>query len=130
MGWGLAAAWLAVASLVLVTFGTGAQAWANLAEYKSARRAIGQATLDALRGAQDVGYLLSIVTRGDPGLTFIIAAFMFLMPHKLREVRARGGEEAVQMARFLRSAEVWAILMVGSALALVAAAIQLALTYQ
>ena len=130
MGWGLAAAWLTVASLVLLTFGTGAQAWANLAEYKSARSTIGKATLDAIREAADVGPLLSIIIKADAHLTGIILAFMYLMPHKLREIRASGGEEAVQMARFLRSAEVWAILMVGSALALAAAVIQLALTYQ
>ncbi len=35
MGWGLAAAWLAVAGLVILTFGTGVQAWANLAEFKT-----------------------------------------------------------------------------------------------
>ncbi len=52
------------------------------------------------------------------------------MPGRLAQIRAKGGDEAVEMARFLRSAEVWAILMIGSALALAAAVIQLALAYQ
>jgi hypothetical protein len=43
------------------------------------------------------------------------------------DLRNQRGEEAVQLARFLRQAVVWGILMIGSALALAAAAIQLAL---
>jgi hypothetical protein len=35
-----------------------------------------------------------------------------------------GGEEAVELARFLRLAEIWAIIMIGSGLGLVAAVIQ------
>ena len=54
---------------------------------------------------------------------------MTRLPGKLRELRAEGGDEAVQLARFLRLAEVWTILMIGSALALAAAVIQLALAY-
>ena len=45
----------------------------------------------------------------------------------LTRIRADGGEEAVELARFLRLAGVWTIIMIGSALALVAAVIQLAL---
>jgi ornithine cyclodeaminase/alanine dehydrogenase-like protein (mu-crystallin family) len=40
MSWAIAADWLAVFGLVLLTFGTGAQAWANLAEFKSLRKAV------------------------------------------------------------------------------------------
>jgi hypothetical protein len=42
-------------------------------------------------------------------------------------LRAAGGDDAVQLAGFLRLAQVWGILMIGSALALVAACIRLAL---
>ena len=59
-----------------------------------------------------------------------ILSAVILMPGRLAQIRAKGGDEAVEMARFLRSAEVWAILMIGSALALAAAVIQLALAYQ
>ena len=38
MSWAIAGDWLAVAGLILLTFGTGAQAWANLAEFRSMRR--------------------------------------------------------------------------------------------
>jgi hypothetical protein len=50
--------------------------------------------------------------------------------HILTRIRADGGDGAVQLARFFRLAEVWAIIMIGSALALAAAVIQLALSYQ
>jgi len=40
MGWGLAAAWLAVAGLVILTFGTGVQAWANLADSRQSVQAM------------------------------------------------------------------------------------------
>jgi hypothetical protein len=43
---------------------------------------------------------------------------------------AAGGDDAFQLARFLRFAQVWGILMLGSALALVAACIQPALAWQ
>jgi hypothetical protein len=49
------------------------------------------------------------------------------MPRKLAEVRASGEIEAVELARFLRLGGIWTILMIGSAFALAAAAIQLAL---
>jgi hypothetical protein len=45
----------------------------------------------------------------------------------LAQLRAAGGDDAVQLARFLRFAQVWGILVLGSALALVAACIQPAL---
>ena len=51
MSWPLAANWLTVAGLFLVTFGTGAQAWANLAEYASLRRTISEAALAAIAEA-------------------------------------------------------------------------------
>jgi hypothetical protein len=48
----------------------------------------------------------------------------------LAGVGAEGGDEAVTLAQFLRQAEVWGIIMIGSALGLAAAAIQLALAYR
>jgi len=41
----------------------------------------------------------------------------------------KGGEDAVQLARFLRLAQDWGILTIGSAITFVAAVIQLALAY-
>jgi hypothetical protein len=51
---------------------------------------------------------------------------VIVMPRRLAQLRAAGGDDAVQLARFLRLAQVWGILMIGSALAL-AACIQPAL---
>jgi hypothetical protein len=50
-----------------------------------------------------------------------------VMPRRLAQLRAAGGDDAVQLARFLWLAQVWGIPMIGSALALVAACIRLAL---
>jgi hypothetical protein len=55
---------------------------------------------------------------------------VIVMPRRLAQLRAAGGEDAVQLARFLRLAQVRGILMLGSALALVAACIQPALAWQ
>jgi LPS O-antigen subunit length determinant protein (WzzB/FepE family) len=64
----------------------------------------------------------------DPlGLALIRRFLSSSMPRKLAEARVSGEIEAVELARFLRLAGVWTILMIGSAFALAAAAIQLAL---
>jgi hypothetical protein len=70
-----------------------------------------------------------IPAAGNGLLGRLIAAIyvVVLFPSFLRDLRNQRGEEAVQLARFLRQAVVWGILMIGSALALAAAAIQLAL---
>ncbi len=62
MGWGLAAAWLAVAGLVILTFGTGVQAWANLAEFKSLRRKVTKEAWHACKASVALSFLV-------PGLT-------------------------------------------------------------
>jgi len=147
MGWGLAAAWLAVAGLILLTFGTGAQAWANLAEFKSLQATVSKVASDAIAETILEGGTIALLARISSSSQFALARMflrllrltlarlsiqsaVILMPRTLAQLRAKGGDEAVQMARFIRSAEVWAILMLGSALALVAAVIQLALAYQ
>lgn len=150
MAWALAADWLAVAGLVLLTFGTGAQAWANLAEFKSVQRTFTVAALESMKAAivtelvdvHSTSWLrrhLNILHIRLPQFEHVrkwffiarLALFtLVLMPSSLKQIRAHGGEEAVQLARFARLAEVWTILMVGSALGLAAAVIQLALAYQ
>ena len=52
------------------------------------------------------------------------------IPRKLAQLRDEGGDEAVELAWLLRTARVRAIVMPGSAITLVAAAIQLALVYE
>jgi hypothetical protein len=148
MSWAIAANWLAVLGTFVLTFGTGAQAWANLAEFKSLQESVSDVTSRALSEMTGEAVARALVMPMAPVTSLLRFAWMFvrllrlllarrsiqsaliLMPRKLAELRSKGGEEAVQMARFIRSAEVWAILMVGSALALAAAVIQLALAYQ
>lgn len=123
-GWGLAADWFAVAGTAFLTLGTGAQARASLAEYRSMRQQASKAAGDALDEAVDrVGG-----TSGGPfGFLVVILLFLLLLPERLALIRAKGGEEADQLSPFLRLARVWTTLMIGSALALAAVAIQLAL---
>ena len=51
MSWAFTGDVLGVAALVLATFGTGAQAWANLAEYKIVRRSIADTASGAVADA-------------------------------------------------------------------------------
>lgn len=51
------------------------------------------------------------------------------IPLKIAAIREAGGEEAARLARLLRQAAVWLVLMAGSALILAAVTIQLALSY-
>jgi len=149
MSWAIAANWLAVLGTLVLTFGTGAQAWANLAEFKSLQASVSEAATDVL--AETLGDALRAVIAAPVTDTLeywsllarllvrglrlrlvqrSIQGAIILMPRRLAQLRDKGGEEAVQMARFIRAAEVWAIFMIGSGLALVGATIQLALAYQ
>jgi hypothetical protein len=57
---------------------------------------------------------------------FIFTGFR---PGKLRAIRAYGTGAAEAFARLIRLTAVWSIIMIGSALAMAAAIIQLVLTY-
>jgi hypothetical protein len=52
-------------------------------------------------------------------------ALVFDWPFAMRRLRKSGGEDAVQLARFLRTAVVWSILMLGSGLLLIASILTL-----
>lgn len=52
------------------------------------------------------------------------------MPGRMAQLRAKGGDEAVELARFMRLAQVWGVIMIGSAIGLATAVIQLVLAYQ
>jgi hypothetical protein len=134
--WGLAAGWLAVCSTALLTIGTGAQAWANLTEFKTLRQAVGKEAWDAYvhpaaspeRRLPPVLVWLGLRPLLIPYIvwrTWFDLLLMFRLPKALTKIRAEGGDDAVQLAQFLRLAEVWVTLMIGSALALAAALIQL-----
>ena len=61
MRWTLAQDWLSVVGLILVTLGTGAQALANLAEFKSLQASISEAARDAIKDSP-VEALMSLTT--------------------------------------------------------------------
>jgi hypothetical protein len=131
---------LAVAGSLLLTFGTGAQAWANLTEY---RDLFDNASTEARQALQRVGpdliaTAISVVTRSEsPAGRQMWAVWRILwavpmiigIPLKIAAIREAGGEEAARLARLLRQAAVWLVLMAGSALILAAVTIQLALSY-
>lgn len=148
MGWTLAEDWLTVAGLLLLTLGTGAQALANLAEFKSLQASVTKVASDAID--ETLGAAFEFVDLSNLPYAFAlvrIAVYLYrlyramlarrsvlnaviLMPRKLAQLRAKGGDEAVELARFMRLAQVWGIIMIGSALGLAAAVIQLVLAYQ
>jgi uncharacterized membrane protein len=138
MSWVIAGDWLAVLGLLFLTTGTAAQAWANLSEFESLRQTISQAASNALAGRATHGSLTGIsvsvpvgflVGRRRPRQFSVlkIPLLILLRPAQLARIRTEGGDEAVQLAQFLRQAEVWGIIMIGSALGLAAAVIQLVL---
>jgi hypothetical protein len=146
MGWGLAAAWLAVVGTLVLTFGTGAQAWANLAEFESLKEIVSKEVSDAIKQILPRMFADGVIF---PGATSPFRALHMLarllrlfiagcsiqwatvvIPVRLRQLREEGGPQAAEMGRYLRAAAAWSVLMVGSALALVSSAVQLALAYQ
>jgi hypothetical protein len=141
MSWVIAGDWLAVLGLLFLTTGTAAQAWANLSEFESLRQTISQAASNALAGRATHGSLTGIsvsvpvgflIGRRQPRRFSVLKVplLILLRPAQLARIRTEGGDEAVQLAQFLRQAEVWGIIMVGSALGLAAAVIQLVLAYR
>ena len=154
MSWAIAGGWLAVAGLTFLTTGTAAQAWANLAEFKELRQRVLLdedfaaivdasnpfliAVLAAAWGADNEPWfsrwnLPSWIT---PGWVMTLSLYLEVLyrsivtaPRRLAHIRAEA-DDAAKLAQFLRLAVVWGIIMVGSALALMAAVIQLALAYQ
>ena len=145
MGWSLAADWLAVVGLIFLTIGTAAQALANLAEYKSLLQTASAAAIAAVSTLSVVMVLGGGFGPDMPSWWYrYVPKWLALIPEiliglgqltvlisraTLTRLRDEGGEEAVELARFLRLAEVWAIIMIGSGLGLVAAVIQLAIAY-
>jgi hypothetical protein len=150
MSWAIAENWLAVAGLILVTTGTRAQAWANLAEYKSLVQTASTAAITAVGSTLAVAVMfgggfgpdmpswwdrhvprwLALVPEILIGLVQLARLIFVGFRATLTRLRAEGGGEAVELARFLRLAGVWTIIMIGSALALAAAVVQLVLAYQ
>ena len=147
MSWGIAQCWLAVLGVLLVTFGTGAQAWANLAEFERLKASVSEDAWNAVKatlGEAAVHALL--LSAGLPSALRVwgtsVRLFRLLVARtsiqwaiivirrRLAQIRDKGGDQAVEMARFIRAAQAWAILMLASGIALVSAVIELALAYE
>jgi hypothetical protein len=158
----IAANWLVTLSLILLTFGTGAQAWANLAEFKGLEAALSEMRREAViaavrdiypvvrhrselpairKAAPEVAAEFEKAMEAESRIVLLPFSFLmralssprnalFLAPGYLARIHVEGGDEAVQLARFIRQAQVWTILTMASAIGLAGAAIQLALAYQ
>jgi len=118
-----------VAGTTLLTIGTGAQASANLAKYESSREAVKTAVARAQ--ARYVATMPVIKKVFPFGLVPVLLEnlMLTLTPSKLAEIRKEGGEKAVELREYLRSAAAWGVLMAGSVLVLTATVIQLVLAY-
>ena len=153
--------WLTVAGLVLLTLGTGAQAWGNLVEFRALWVVINQAAFseswshhpivppqkidpefelhlpelpelpevtpeevaEALRHPPITPMWMIRMAAGDNwGVVF---AFL----GALARVRTEGGKNALQLARLIRQAEIWGLLMLGSALVLMGSVVALIRAY-
>ena len=150
MSWVLAEDWLAVGGLILLTYGTGAQAAASLADYKALWKKVKHQAKDTFTQnlfAQNLGTLADaadIATQdtGPAGASFSweavwrrpamwrrIMTAAVTVPRKLPELREHGDPEAIDLARAVRSTAVWAVIMIGSALSLASGIILLVLAY-
>jgi uncharacterized membrane protein len=137
MSWALAGNWLAVLGLVFLTLGTAAQAWASLSEFEHLRETVSKAAADPLAVSGSLAGITASVPvgilmwRSKPERLSVLKVplLLFPRPRQLARIHAKGGDEAVRLAQLLRQVEVWGVIMIGSALGLAAAAIQLALSY-
>jgi hypothetical protein len=140
MSWPLAEAWAIVAGSLLLTAGTGAQAWANITEYRDLQQVVApaasQALLAALKGPvlTDVRDLMFsgsrfALTKFAWRLLRAIKAAIFEIPARMTTLRKTGPEDAARLAQLLRLAAAWSVILAGSALVLVGAVIHLALAY-
>jgi hypothetical protein len=116
--------WLTVASLFLLTLGTGVQARASMAEFRGLLRKTSKSFAELVK-----------VTTTLPGgwrhKAFILATNPIVGTLYVLNKNTTGEEEgAAQLMRFLRLAAVWATLTFGSFLGLVAAVVVLWLAYQ
>jgi hypothetical protein len=148
MSWALAEDWLAIVGLILLTYGTGAQAAASFADYKALWKKVKYQAKDAFTenlftenlgtlaaaaniATQDTGqarpsFSWEAVWRR-PAMWRRILTAAFTVPRKLPQLRDRNAPEAADLAKAVRSTAVWAVIMIGSALSLASGIILLVL---
>jgi hypothetical protein len=137
MSWAIAEGWLKVGGLTLLTFGTGSQAVDAVMDSASVALA-DPAELVRQEGKSLPEIIGGPTSRPAPygperfwfARLWIYFIFTGFRPGKLRDIRAYGTDVAEAFARLIRLTAVWSIIMIGSALALAAAIIQLVLAYQ
>jgi hypothetical protein len=133
MSWPLVADWLAVTGSLLLTYGTGRQAWASFAD-------IGEQLNEQINefpkyAQQMFTYVIPNLRRRPGGVGFSLALAVFfasigLSPLSGKDFRRGGGMTDMANAwRLMRAAVAWFVLMIGAALLLAAVTIQLALAY-
>ena len=126
--WNAAAQWLTVAGSSFLVLGTWTQARASLIEYRDLFADLPQATRTALETSK--GSRLTVFRA--PGVSVVTPAVMTFIseiPHQLEQIRQEHGEAAARAARLIRLAGVWSVLTAGAMLILMAAVIELVLTY-
>ena len=159
MSWALAGDWLSIAGLILLTYGTGAQAAASLADYKALWKTVKRQAKDTfinnlgtLADAADIAtqetgharpsFSWEAVWRR-PAMWRRILTAAVSVPRKLPQLRhhedpeaedpeaedPKATDEAIALAKAVRSTAVWAVIMIGSALSLASGIILLVLAY-
>ena len=123
---------LAVSSAALLTIGTGMQALANFGEYRSLKKTVGTKMAAMYQGKTKPGETCPVPVAVNTSVSlfaviWVDLVLLFRAALAVGKIREGGGKDAAEAARFLRAAEVWAILAIGSVLALAAAVIQLRL---
>jgi hypothetical protein len=116
--------WLTVASLLLLTVGTGVQALANMAEFRGLTRKTAESFSTVVKASKR--WRTSWWHKTAVFVTNIIAGPLYV----LGKSQTDGENDATRLLRFLRQATVWSILTVGSMLGLLAAVIVLVAAYR
>jgi hypothetical protein len=141
MSWGTSALWAAAIGLLLLACGTGAQAWANLTEYRDLWDSVGPAARQAVRANISEDAVLDVLAKGlgggDPvsmarellALLRQAGRALLQIPRNMTMIRQAGGEDAARIAMLARMTVIWTVLMFGSLFILAGAGIQLALAY-
>jgi hypothetical protein len=129
------AALLAVFGTASLTVGTAAQAITNLVDFGKYAKAASKEVLDAARqGGRTTAALLkrpilSIILTLLPGIQVVfIAVSAVALRRGIAKIRGQNADDARQIVSFLLAALFWTVIMVGSALTLIATKIQLDLT--
>jgi hypothetical protein len=135
--WTLTSSWFVTVGSLLLAIGTGAQAWADITQY---RWVSVEARIEARRLLQrvfpkEVAAMTSALSYDGRFARRMLkfgrsAPMIVLAPFKITAIRKEGGEEALRLARAIRQETTWVILMIGSLLILTAGTIELALAYE